>query len=93
MSEDCDFRIRFKESEKALSKEYRRKALRAFRRDLVKALKANGFSIDDATIRVLNEGQFMGLRANYPSQFSHVQTMKPFIALEFFYQTLGLNLR
>ncbi len=84
MSEDCDFKIRFKEPEKALSKEYRRKALRVFRHELVKALKTNGFNIDDSSIRVRNEGQFMGLRANYPSQFSHVQTMKPFIALEFF---------
>jgi len=67
-----------------LSKEFKRKALREFRHELNDTLKQHGFSIDDNSIRVRNEGQFMGIRANYPSAFSHVETMKPFIALEFF---------
>lgn len=84
MSEDCDFRIRFKESENRLSKEFKRKALRKFRHDLVDALKAKGFLIEENAVRVRNEGQFMGIRANYPSIFPHVESMKPYIALEFF---------
>lgn len=84
MSEDCDFRMRFKTPEKQFSKEFKRSALREFRHDLIQALKLAGFGIEDHEVRVKNEGQFMGIRANYPSAFPHVKTMKPFIALEFF---------
>jgi biotin operon repressor len=85
MSEDCDFRIHFKEASETLqSKEAKRNALRSFRHDLVKALRENGFKIEDESIRVRNEGQFMSIRANYPSSFPYVEIMKPYIALEFF---------
>jgi len=84
MSEDCDFRIRFKDPEEKLSKEFKRKALRQFRHELVKALKANGFTISDSDISVRNEGQFMGIRANYPSLYPLTEGIKPFLALEFF---------
>lgn len=84
MSEDCDFRIRFKNSDKKISNEFKRKMLREFRHELVDALRNNGFGIDDANIRVRNEGQFMAIRANYPSVFSQVEILKPFIALDFF---------
>lgn len=84
MSEDCDFRIRFKSMDKKLSNDFKRKKLRDFRHEIIDALKNNGFEIDDKAIRVRNEGQFMGIRANYASEFSHVETLKPFIALDFF---------
>ena len=44
MSEDCDFRIRFKNSEDSLSKAVKRKALRKFRYDLIDILNENGFT-------------------------------------------------
>jgi len=84
MSEDCDFRIRFKDPEGKLSKEFKRKALRNFRHELVDVLKKNGFTIDDDAVRVRNEGQFMGIRANYPSIYRIPESIKPFLALEFF---------
>ena len=84
MSEDCDFRIRLRGSDKSLSKEFKRKALRAFRHELVDALKSQGFIIEDKSVRVRNGGQFMGLRANYPTIYPTTIGLKPFLALEFF---------
>ena len=84
MSEDCDFRMRFKYSDKQQSKEFKRKALRSFRYDIVNALVKNNFGVNQSEIRVRNEGQFMSIRAHYPSVFQHVEAMKPYIALEFF---------
>lgn len=83
-SEDCDFRIRFKEAGDTLSKAFKRKALRIFRHDLVNALKANGFNIDGSNVRVRNEDQFMAIRADYPSVYPVTEGIKPFLALEFF---------
>jgi len=51
MSEDCDFRIRFKNPEVNLSKEFKRKALRKFRHELVDALKKNGFTLENVSAR------------------------------------------
>jgi hypothetical protein len=84
MSEDCDFRIRAKESTKAMSKEKKRKSLRNFRREIVSSLRANGFEVADEEIRVRNEGQFMGIRVRYQSLFNSVASIKPFIAVDFF---------
>ncbi len=84
MSEDCDFRMRLKEPNAKISKELKRKSLRGFRHTVVDALRSNGFSIDDAAIRVRNEGQFMAIRANYPSLYPTIEGIKPFLALEFF---------
>ncbi len=84
MSEDCDFRMRLKRTDQQHSKEFRRKALRSFRYEIVNALVRNDFGVDRNEIRVRNGGQFMSIRAYYPSVFRHVETMKPYIALEFF---------
>ena len=84
MSEDCDFRIRFKNPGRELSKEAKRRALRQFRHALVEALKKNGFMLDDTAVKVRNEGQFMGIRAYYPSMYPVTISIKPFLALEFF---------
>ncbi len=91
MSEDCDFRIRFKDSEGKFSKEFRRKALRKFRYELVEELKASGFTISNSDVRVRNEGQFMGIRANYPSMYPTTEGIKPFLALEFFLAEVKVN--
>lgn len=84
MSEDCDFRIRLKAPVNDVSKNQRRKILRHFRQELVKALKEKGFAIEDDAIRVRNEGQFMSIRAGFPSLYPHIQNLKPYISLEFF---------
>lgn len=91
MSEDCDFRARFKDQGKILSKEYRRKILRQFRHELIEKLRDSGFVIDKENVRVRNEGKFMAIRANYPSSFSAVKTIKPFIALEFFLNNIRVS--
>ncbi|MCP4475631.1 MAG: nucleotidyl transferase AbiEii/AbiGii toxin family protein [Gammaproteobacteria bacterium] len=84
MSEDCDFRIVLKNSEHSLSKEKRRKTLRDFRHHLIATLQKHGFSIDENAVMTRNEGQFMEIRASYPSLFEHAAPLKPYIALEFF---------
>jgi predicted nucleotidyltransferase component of viral defense system len=84
MSEDCDFRIQFKNIKKKLSKEFKRKTLRHFRHNLIDTLREKGFSIEDSHVKVRNEGQFIGIRANYPSLYSRINGIKPFLALEFF---------
>ncbi len=84
MSEDCDFRIRFKDPYLKKSKEFKQKALRQFRHELVDVLRGSNFTIDASNIKVRNEGRFMEIRATYPSVFPHIESMKPFIALEFF---------
>ena len=84
MSEDCDFRVCYKESAIKCSRTLRRNALRELRHQLLKALRVEGFVINDDDVRVRNEGRFMGIRANYPSIFTHIDSMKPFVALDFF---------
>lgn len=84
MSEDCDFRVRFKNPALKISKESKRKTLRQFRHEIIAALRAHDFIINDNEVRVRNEGQFMGVRARYPSAFPTLPELKPFLAVEFF---------
>lgn len=84
MSEDCDFRMRLKTPEAVIGKDMKRNALRQFRHDLVGSLRENGFVIAEEDIRVRNEGQFMSVRAQYPSIYPAAETIKPFLALDFF---------
>lgn len=91
MSEDCDFRMRFKDQQEKLSKEFKRKELRKFRHELVDTLKKNGFTLSDDAVRVRNEGQFMGIRAEYPSLYPVTESIKPFIALDFFLAEVKVN--
>lgn len=67
MSEDCDFRLAHKCPEQARKKDAQRKLLRRFRKNLVTALEENDFELDDQAVRVRNEGQFISIRAKYPS--------------------------
>lgn len=84
MSEDCDFRIAYKQPNSTMPKEAQRKLLRFYRADLVSALKKNGFKLQEDAIRVRNEGQFISMQAQYPSVCRIPNALKPFIALEFF---------
>ena len=83
MSEDCDFRIRFKNTG-PISNELKRKTLRQFRHELVEQLQENDFSIDKEDIKVRNEGQYMQIRAHYPSLYPVTEGIKPYISLDFF---------
>lgn len=85
MSEDCDFRIRFKDPGMKLSKETKRKTLRQFRHDIIEALKSNGFSVNDDDVKVRNERQFMRIRARYSSMFPAIAELKSFLAVDFFW--------
>ena len=84
MSEDCDFRIRFKDPQDKMSKAVQRKLLREFRYGLIDRLRQAGFSIADSAISVRNQGHFMAIKAEYPSQYPLTAGIKPFLALEFF---------
>lgn len=84
MSEDCDFRLAYKNPEEAYKKDVQRKLLRTFRKNLVKALLGNGFELDEQAVRVRNEGRFISIRAKFNSMYSAPSSLKPYLALEFF---------
>lgn len=84
MSEDCDFRMEAKSLAQTLSKDTKRRCLREFRHNIITVLQQNGFVIDKSKIRVRDEGNFMSMRIEYSSFYSHVQTIKPFLAIDFF---------
>ncbi len=90
MSEDCDFRIVQRNPAEIFSKEQQRRYLRNFRKQLISSLQQRGFTIDDASIAVRNEGQFIEVLATYPSIFPMAQVLKPHLALEFFLGELQL---
>lgn len=84
MSEDCDFLLSYRPEIGKSKKDSQRKLLRNFRHNLVDSLKETGFQIHQTDINVRNEGQFFSIRAQYPSFFKAPQSLKPFLALEFF---------
>lgn len=87
MSEDCDFRIVRKNQQNGGS-DKQRLYLREFRKQIVAALQDNGFIIDQPSLKVHNEGQFIEISARYPTIFPITQTLKPHLALEFFVNKL-----
>lgn len=87
MSEDCDFRI-IKKSSQSYGNDKQRQYLREFRKQIVEALQHNGFIIDQPSLRVHNEGQFIEISAQYPTIFPVAQALKPHLALEFFLSKL-----
>jgi len=87
MSEDCDFRIRFKSS---LSRSQQEKKCREFRHKIIHALGENNFIISDKNVLIRNEGQYMKVEAKYPSIYppQKESIIKPFLVLEFFVATV-----
>lgn len=85
MSEDCDFRLAYKEPGLQRKKDAQRRLLRKFRNNLLNALRENGFILEDErAVRVRNEGQFISVRAAYETAYSAPEGLKPYLALEFF---------
>lgn len=84
MSEDCDFRLTYKVSTESHKKDVKRKLLRTFRKNLLAALTDNQFELDENSVTVRNEGQFITIRVRYPSVYSAPAGLKPYLALEFF---------
>jgi len=84
MSEDCDFRLAYKNPDSQRKKDSQRRLLRTFRNNLLSALKDNGFLFDENAVRVRNEGQFISVRAGYEDANSAPSSLKPYLALEFF---------
>ena len=84
MSEDCDFRLAYKIPQQQRKKDAQRRLLRGFRKNLLKALADNGFEFDQDAIKVRNEGQFISVRARYPSLYQAPNQLKAYLALEFF---------
>ena len=87
MSEDCDFRI-IKKSQQPYGNDKQRQYLREFRKQIVDTLQQNGFIIDQPSLKIHNEGQFIEISAKYPTIFSIAQALKPHLALEFFLEKL-----
>ncbi|MBS0350225.1 MAG: nucleotidyl transferase AbiEii/AbiGii toxin family protein [Proteobacteria bacterium] len=86
MSEDCDFRIALQPGVS-----FKRETLRQFRQTILQVLRENGFYCSDDVIRVRNLGQFMELRIPYRSIYSqHSVALKPYLAVEFFLNTVKL---
>jgi len=84
MSEDCDFRMQAKAQVQNLGEAAKRKKLRDFRHTIIEVLRKNDFTVDDNKIRVRYAGRFMSMRIEYDSFYSHIQTVKPFLAIDFF---------
>jgi len=84
MSEDCDFRVRFK-GPKLLSRTQKRNALRQLRKQVISEMKKQGFHVPEEGIKVRNEGQYLQIEAYYTSMYVLPQetTLKPFLKLEF----------
>lgn len=87
MSEDCDFRI-VPRDPLSFNKEQQRRHLRAFREQMIGALQQKGFHLEAAGLTVRNEGQLIQLSATYPSIFPAARSLKPHLALEFFFGAL-----
>ena len=90
MSEDCDFRVCIRDRNEKLSRTFLRKHMRLFRGEIISALTKNNFIIPKDNIRVKNEGQYMVIKAIYPSMYPITQGLKPFLALEFFLGSVRL---
>jgi predicted nucleotidyltransferase component of viral defense system len=86
MSEDCDFRLIYKNPNQQRKKDAQRKILRDFRKSLLKALLDNGFILDDHSVNIRNEGQFISIKAQYHSLYDNQSpaNLKPYLALELF---------
>lgn len=90
MSEDCDFRMAYRDDVEKLSKQKQRNLLRQFRKNIIAQLEEHGFQVDKNDIRVRNEGQFMSLPIRYQTLFEETEALKPYLALEFFLNTTKL---
>ncbi|WP_440617990.1 nucleotidyl transferase AbiEii/AbiGii toxin family protein [Cysteiniphilum sp. 6C5] len=86
MSEDCDFRLIYKNPHQQCKKDAQRKILRDFRKSLLKALLDNEFILDDHSVNISNEGQFISIKAQYHSLYKNQSptNLKPYLALELF---------
>ncbi|MCF6808581.1 nucleotidyl transferase AbiEii/AbiGii toxin family protein [Thiotrichales bacterium 19S9-12] len=86
MSEDCDFRLVYKSSYQQRKKDAQRKLIRNFRKELLQALLDNGFILDNDSVKIRNEGQFISIRAKYHSLYQNQLPvhLKPYLALELF---------
>ena len=85
MSEDCDFRLVYKDLAKHSNKSLQRKQLRMFRESILEELLGHDFKLDEGAVTTRNEGCFITIRARYNSYYSAVpNALKPYIAFEFF---------
>lgn len=87
MSEDCDFRI-ISKTQHTYGNDKQRQLLRELRKQIVDALQHHGFIIDQPSLKIHNEGQFIEISAKYPTIFPIAQALKPHLALEFFLEKL-----
>ncbi len=84
MSEDCDFRIEAGENLSILSRTKQRKCIKDLRDNIVFSLVADGFDVDKENLKVCDEGRFIDLQLEFPSEFLTTNHLKPFIAVDLF---------
>ncbi len=90
MSEDCDFRILYKNSKKLENNKSQRGLLREYRQRLTDVLKDIGFITESDAVSVKNEGRFISIRMRYASEYATPKSLKPFLAFEFNLATLKM---
>lgn len=90
LSEDIDFRVMQRPAAAGLGKGARRSRLRAFRHALIEALRGAGLAVPDEGIRVLYEGRFMRIKADF-SEGGGKSYLRPHILIECFVGDLALE--
>jgi hypothetical protein len=82
MSEDCDFRIIYKNPKDALNKGKQRKKLRGLRHQISEMLELNGFKLIQP-VNIHAEGKLFSFKLEYPKIFKEESSIKPYLALDF----------
>jgi len=81
MSEDIDFKIKFKFSQNDFSKSRFLKELKIFRMQIMSSLSFPDMKIIDIAVR--NEGKYLRVELSYPALFSGNDVLRPHLLLEF----------
>ncbi len=88
MSEDVDFKIQLKKTDKIFSKSRLLKELKKFRTQIMSSLALPNLTISDSAVR--NEGQYLRAELTYPALFVGNDTLRPHLLLEFTFADVRL---
>ena len=88
MSEDIDFKIQLKNTNKISSKSHLLKELKKFRTQLMTSLTLPDLTVGHSIVQ--NEGQYFKAELNYLPLFSSNQTLRPHLLLEFTFANIHL---
>jgi predicted nucleotidyltransferase component of viral defense system len=88
MSEDVDFKIQLKNTDKTFSKSRRLKELKKFRSQIISSLTLTDLTVGNSKVR--NEGQYLCTELSYPALFPASDTLRPHLLLEFTFADVRL---